>query len=281
MVPGVFAAGIHQFNVLVSQAIASTLDGGSIASLQISVRLQELVLGLFVVSVAQVILPTLASQTSDENTDGIRETLTYATRLMLFVTLPATAALIVLGEPIVRLLFESGEFDARSTALTTFALQFHAVGLLPIALSRVQQQVFFAQKDLKTPTKVAAVVALTNIVLCVVLSRTTLQHGGIALAGSLAAVLNTVLLVWLLQRQLKSLDGGFLLARAAKLTLCTGVMVGALWLLGQLWPIPADRLVLLPWVITAVVLGSATYIATAAAMKANEFGELLNAVRRR
>ena len=281
MIPGVLAAGIYQVNVFVSQLIASTLDGGSIASLQFSVRLQELVLGLFVVSVSQVILPTLAAQTTDEDMDGVRDTLAYATRLMLFVTLPSTAALIVLGEPIVRLLFETGAFDEDSTAMTVFALQFHALGLLPIALARVQQQVFFAAKDLKTPTKVAAVVAVVNIVGCVVLSRTSLEHGGIALAGSLAAVVNTGAFIVLLKGRLGDLSGRQLLSRAARLVLATSAMVGALEGLAWLWAAPDDRLVLVLWVGAAVVVGAVTYIAAAALLRANEFGQLVAAVRRR
>ncbi|MEC9071106.1 MAG: lipid II flippase MurJ, partial [Myxococcota bacterium] len=281
MVPGVFAAGVYQVNVFVSQLIASTLDGGSIASLQFSVRLQELVLGLFVVSVAQVILPTLASQTTEGDTDGVRSTLSHASRLMLYVTLPSTAALVVLGEPIVRLLFQAGEFDETSTAMTVFALQFHALGLLPIALARVQQQVFYADKDLKTPTVIAAVVALVNIVLCIVLSRTELKHGGIALAGSIAALVNTLAFVVPLRKKIGSLQGLDLFWRGLRMGGATAVMVFALIGYGLVWTAPADRLALLPWVLLACVTGGAVYIATSALLRVNEFGGLLDAVRRR
>ena len=166
MIPGIFAAGIYQINVLVSQIIASGLEGGSIASLQYSVRLQELVLGLFVVSIAQVILPTLAEHTAKDDDDAVKETLRNATGLMAFVTLPATAGLILIGPEVIALLFQYGEFDAQSTEMTAYALTFHALGLFAIAATRVFQQVFYAYKDMKTPTVAAFIVLVANIVLC-------------------------------------------------------------------------------------------------------------------
>lgn len=95
----------------VSQVIATTLDPGSVASLQFSLRLQELVLGVFAVSVATVILPAMSEQAHRGDLAGLKATLRDSVGLLGFVTLPATAGLLVLGEPIVRLLFQYGQFD--------------------------------------------------------------------------------------------------------------------------------------------------------------------------
>lgn len=282
MGPGVFAAGIYQINVFVSQLVAAGLEGGSIASLQYSVRLQELVLGLFVVSIAQVILPDLSEHTADGDDDAVKSTLGYSARLIAFVTLPATAGLILVGPDVIRLLFESGAFDADSTAQTAFALQFHAMGLLFIGQARILQQVFFAYKDLKTPTLVAAVVAVVNIGLCFALA-VPLRHGGVALAGSVAAALNTVIFLWLLRRRLGDLGLGPVFVRIAKMLVATAAMVGAVVLFDRVWPAAdvAGRWLLLVWVLAVVAVAAVSYLAACAALEVNEFSALTRGLKRR
>jgi putative peptidoglycan lipid II flippase len=282
MGPGIFAAGVYQINVFVSQLIASGLEGGSIASLQYSVRLQELVLGLFVISVAQVILPSLSEHTADGDDEAVKETLGYSARLISFVTLPATAGLIVVGPTIIRLLFQSGEFDAASTAQTAFALQFHAMGLLFIGQARILQQVFFAYKDMKTPTIVGAIVAVVNIALCYALA-VPLGNGGIALAGSVASAVNTALFVWLLRRRLGPLGLAPVFGRIARMLVATAAMVGAVVVWDLVWPAASveRRWLLLFWVLGVVVIASASYIGACALLKANEFAGIWRSLRRR
>lgn len=282
MVPGVFAAGIYQINVFVSQLIASGLPGGSIASLQYGIRLQELVLGLFVVSVAQVILPTLAEHTANRDDDGVRDTLSYATGLMGFVTLPATAGLLLVGPEIIRLLFQFGEFDANSTAMTAHALDFYALGLLPVALMRIYQQAFYAYKDLKTPTALAAVAMVVNIVGCLVLSD-PLGHGGIALAGTVAAAINTALLVWLLRRRLGRLGGLEALGRIARMAVATGLMAGFVLGLEHLWPTAgiARRWLLGVWLLVACAGAAGVYVVACRVLKVDELDQLWRSLARR
>ena len=284
MAPGVFAAGIYQINVFVSQWIASSLPGGSIASLQYSIRLQELVLGLFVVSVAQVILPTLSEQTARDDHSGVVDTLGHASQLMVWVTIPATVALMLIGEPILRLLFQFGAFDADSTSMTHQALFFHALGLLPIALSRVQSQVFFAYKDLKTPTLVAAVVMVVHVGLCYGLAVPLgMNHAGIALAGSVAALLNTVIFVPVLRRRIGALGGRSLTSFALKVSAATALMGGALWGYEQMWSAAGvqTHLGIGLWVAGAVIGGGGIYVVVCHLFGINELGELLRSMRRR
>ena len=276
MVPGVFAAGVYQINVFISQLIAASLQEGSVAALQFSIRLQELVLGLFVVSVAQVALPTLSEHTAANNTKAVKDTLRYTTRLMAYVTLPATAGLILVGVPVVRLLFEFGEFDANSTAMTSFALVFHATGLFAIASTRVTQQVLYAYKDLKTPTIIAAIVTALNIALCLILAG-PLAHGGIALAGSVAAAFNAVLLLWVLKRRLGDLGFRLLGAPLLKYGIATGVMTGCVLAIQSLWPHESitHRLTLAGWVALVVVVAVAVYMIACRLMGVDELKGLL------
>ncbi len=200
-VPGIFSAGIYQINVTVAQVIATSLDPGSVAALQYSLRMQELVLGVFAVSVATVILPTMSEQVHQKNFTGLKDTLRFSVGLLGFVTIPASVGLMLLATPIIRMLFEYGRFDAMSTQMTVIALYFHAAGVFFIALNRNVVQVFYAMGDLKTPTWIAAIVMVLHLGLCYALVI-PFSHGGVAAAGSLSAVFNVVLLHQVLRRRI-------------------------------------------------------------------------------
>jgi putative peptidoglycan lipid II flippase len=280
--PGVFAAGIYQINVLVAQFIASTLAEGAVSSLQFSLRLQELVLGLFAISVSTVILPVMSDQVVEKDHEGLKDTLRFSTAIIAFVTIPASIGLFLLAVPIVRLLFEFGEFDSTSTQLTAFALYFHAVGIFVIAWNRIVTQVFYAMRDLKTPTLVAAGIMILHAALCVVLSG-PLAHGGIALAGGIAAAVNVAILWWLLRRQIGSLGSGTLMKSLSKVVLSSTIM-GCILYIGIRWTGIEEitqRLHLGLTLVGLVALSLAAFIATAVALKSKELKEVWQLIRRR
>lgn len=284
MVPGIFAAGIYQFNVFFAQVIAASLEEGSVSSLQYSLRLQELVLGVFVVSIAQVILPSMSEHTAKKDDLGLADTIDYATRLIAFVTLPATMLLGLLGPYIVEALFQFGAFSQESTDKTAAALTFHALGLFFIGQARVLSQAFFAQKDLKTPTVIALVDAFINIALCIVFSQ-FMGHAGIALASTLAAIANSALLHFFLARRLAQ-HGGLrlyiLLRRLAAIGLATVAMAGVVVVYGLLLPPTGlSRLMLFMWLGGALAVAGATFLFLASELHINELSTLIKAVARR
>jgi putative peptidoglycan lipid II flippase len=279
------AGGIYQIQVFVSQIIASGLEEGRISALQYSVRLQELVLGVFVVSITTVILPTLSAQISDEGdqSQSAAKTLTFTGNLLALVTLPATVGLILLGPAIIRLLFQYGEFGVESAALVYWALIFHAAGLFPIALSRNVMQVFYAQKDLKTPMLVAAFVLVVHIVLCIVLSK-PMDHGGIALSGSIGAFLTVGILIFILQRR------GFRIVHAAALSsllrcvMATGLLFGAVWLCVDLMALDdpnQGRLLLGLGIAGTIVVSTSTYVAGLLILKHPEASSAFRTIKRK
>lgn len=286
MGPGVFAAGIYQINVFVSQLLASRLHEGSIASLQYSVRLQELVLGLFIVSLTTVILPTLSGQIVDDDHEGARDTLHFSLGMLGLVTVPATVALILLGGPLVRLLFQHGAFDEASTRMTAWALLFHALGLYPIAVGRVLQQAFFAMKDQRTPMLVSAVSMVVNVGLCLALPPLMAEsgaHGGIAAAGAVAALVNGVILVWLLRDRIGRLDWPRVGLSLVRIGLATGVMAGALVGLSHVLDMDAasGRLVLAGKLAVVGLVSIAAFGGAALLLRCPEIRELGGILRRR
>ncbi len=281
-IPGVFAAGIYQINVLVAQFVATTLQEGSVASLQYSLRLQELVLGLFAISVTTVILPIMSDQVVEEDHGGLKDTLGFATGIVGFVTIPASVGLVLLATPVVQALFQFGAFDANSTQMTVFALYFHAIGIFFIAWSRIVTQVFYAMKDLKTPTFVAGGVMLLHAALCFVLAE-PLAQGGIALAGGVAAAVNGVALWWLLRGKIGILGTRSILVSLGKSVVGASIMGVAIWAALPYLPLTTEdpRWLQLVSLLGVVVVGCVLYGISAKMMGCSELDDLVDLVRRR
>ncbi len=227
LVPTLFGAGVYQVNVLVSQAIAWGLGDGAVSSLQYSSRLLELTLGVFAVALSTVVLPSLASDAAARAYDRVHATVLYALRLTCFICLPMTAALMLLSTSTASLLFERGAYSAHSSAMTGSALTFHMIGLTHIALGRVFVPVFYAFKDTRTPVAIAFVSMVVNIALCYLLAP-ALSHAGIALANSAAALVQTLLLTWLMQRHTGPISDPATTRSIALSFVATAVMIAAL-----------------------------------------------------
>jgi putative peptidoglycan lipid II flippase len=238
------------------------------------------------------VFPTLAAQTARDRLDEMTGTLAAALRVILYLTVPASAGLIVLGEPIVRALLERGEFGTASTALTVVALRFYAIGLLGQATVEIVTRAFYALHDTRTPVAVAAIAMASNLLLALLLRPQLgllaplvprLGHGGLALALSLASLLEAVLLVWLVRRRLHGLDESRLVLSA--LRSLAGAAVLALALAAVAGPI--ERLVeasgqveRLAIVAAAVGLGASVYLAATLALRSEEPRQLLGLARR-
>ncbi len=282
-VPGIFSAGIYQINVVIAQVIAAGLGEGAVASLQYSLRLQELVLGVFAVSVATVMLPTLSEQVHKANWPAVKETLRFSIGLLAFITIPATVGLMLLATPIVRVLYQYGRFDETSTDLTVWALYFHTAGIFFIAMQRNVVQVFYAMKDLKTPTVIAAIVMVVNVVLCYVLSGPgDMAQGGIAAAGSIAAVVNVALLYVILRRRIGLLGTRALarsLSRTAGATAVMGGVVIVPLALGAFDGVRGAALALrlIPTIAAAIV----AFFVAARMLRCEEMTEFVAMARRR
>jgi len=281
LVPTLFGAGVYQVNVMISQAIAWGLGGGAVSSLQYSSRLLELTLGVFAVAISTVVLPSLSRDAAANRLDEVRDTVLYAVRLCCFVCFPMLVGLLLLREETVSLLFERGAYSATSTQMTSYALAFHLMGLVHIALARIFVPVFYAFKDTKTPVLVAFASMVLNIALCYGLAG-PLHHGGIALANTASAFLQTMVLTVLLRRHTGPLSDtvtGPSILRSGIGTVTMGaVVIGA----GR-YLIPAGSSgtgLLFPYT-TVVVLAVASYVTVALVTRHPEFYEVLGILRRR
>src|SRR6266446_3293592 len=200
MGPGVLGAGVTQLNLVISTALASLLPSGSVSYLYYADRLNQLPLGVVGIAVGTAILPSLSRQVQTGDIAGAAATQNRGLELALLLTLPAAAALMVLAQPILSVLFERGAFGPAEAAATAAALSAYAVGLPAFVLVKVLAPGFFAQKDTATPVKIAVAAMATNLVLTLALMQ-FLAHVGVAIALSAAGWLQAVSLLVLLARR--------------------------------------------------------------------------------
>ncbi|MBI2460356.1 MAG: murein biosynthesis integral membrane protein MurJ [Candidatus Rokubacteria bacterium] len=259
MVPTVFGLAVTQLNIFVDTVIASVLGAGRVSWLYYADRVVEFPLGVFGIAIATAALPTMAEQAARRDPTALRRTLAFALRLGGFITLPATVGLLVLREPIVRVLFQRGEFTAQDTAATAWALGFYALGLSAFAGVKIGAQVFYALGDTRTPVKVGIAAMVLNSLLAVGLALfSPLAHGGLALASSGSATFHAGMLLWLLSRRLGPLRDPAWRPSLGRTGLATLILAAGLVAIWWVWPAHASRgleALLLALVIVAAGLG--------------------------
>jgi putative peptidoglycan lipid II flippase len=223
MMPAVLGGAAYHLNILVGTMLASLLAEGSVSYLYFADRLVEFPLGVAAMAAATAVLPSLARDAAAGDLRAQRETLEYALRLVTFATIPAAAGLMLLGEPIVELLFARGEFSAADARLTVQAVSYYALGLWAVSAVRIVVAAFFAMQDSKTPVRAGVLSIMANLLLGLALMR-PLAHGGLALATSLASVLNLLLLVAALHRKLGGLNWRAIVRCLVRSLLSAGLM---------------------------------------------------------
>ncbi len=200
MLPVALGAGVYQISLVIDTVIASLLPTGSISYLFYADRVNQLPLGVIGVAVGTALLPLLSRQVRAGDEAAARHSQNRAIELSLLLTLPAAAALVVIAEPVIRVLFERGAFGPAETAATAAALAVFATGLPAYVLVKALAPGFFAREDTATPVKISVVCLLVNLVLNLIL-MVPLKHVGIATATSVASWLNAALLAYVLHRR--------------------------------------------------------------------------------
>ncbi|MFP4477189.1 MAG: murein biosynthesis integral membrane protein MurJ [Desulfatibacillaceae bacterium] len=280
MGPTVLGAATYQINILVGTLLASLLAEGSVSYLYYADRLVQFPLGIFGIALATAALPTIARQAARGDDGGVGESFSYAVRLALFISVPATVGLIVLRVPIVALLFERGEFDPLATRQTAVALVYYALGLCSFSAVRIVVNVFYALQDTATPVRVSIISLAANMVLSLALMG-PLAHGGLALATTLASTLNLLLLMINLKGRLGSLFGRDIMASLLKTAAGSAVMGGAVWLLAGWLPTGSGTLERLGVVAVCMTVGGVVYAGAALAFRSPELIDMANVVRKK
>jgi putative peptidoglycan lipid II flippase len=234
MIPGTIGVAAFQINVLVTQTIAFWVGPHIVASFNYAVRLMELPQGMFGISLATFLLPTLSALALEKNYLEYRVTLRHGISTLLFANLIAAILLVVLAEPIVRLLFERGAFTAASTDRASLALICLAPGLVAFSTVNILARAFFALGDTRTPMKISLACLTLNLLLAAALV-VPLRQGGLGIANTLTSVCNAGLLMFALRKKLGRLELAPLRATFLPLGMA-GLLAGLVaWQGWQLW----------------------------------------------
>ncbi|MDD5491863.1 MAG: murein biosynthesis integral membrane protein MurJ [bacterium] len=256
VIPVAVGSGVRQLNVLVDQVCASFLQDGSIMALYYANRLYQLPLALFGISVATVALPAMSQAAAKQDLPQLKQTFSLSLRMIMFTLVPSTIGLIILGQPIIKLLFEHGSFNTQGTALTAFALAFYSLGLVFFAGAKIGASAFYALQDTKTPVKIAIAAMVLNAILNIILMQ-FLNVGGLALATSISAAFNMAALIYILRKRIGALGVRQIWASMQKVLLA-GAAMGVVCYLAQ------------KWIIIALVIGFVVYIGMAYVLKIEE-----------
>lgn len=201
VLPVTVGLSISQTYILIDRYLASGLVEGSISALNYANRLIQMPVGLFVTAVGTAVFPSLTRLSAGKDLPGLAAGVRRALELVVLVCLPAAVTFAVLPGPLVTLFYQRGAFDERATAMTAAALFFYSFGLLGQAAEFILARGFFALQDTRTPVVLSALAVGVNLALSLALVG-PMQHAGLALANSVAALTNAGLLAVFLHRRL-------------------------------------------------------------------------------
>lgn len=223
LVPTVLGAAVCHLNIFVATLFASFLTVGSISYLYYAERLIQFPLGLFGSAIGTSVLPQLTRQSALQDWQDFRQQVVEAMELIWFLTIPAAAGLWVIRTPLVHLLFQRGEFNEIATRMTAEALGYFALGLWAVAGFRVLVGAWYALDGAYVTVWAGVGALVVNVILSVLLVG-PLGPSGLALAVSIAAIANVLLLMLLLSKRLGGIQGGRLLLSGGRCLFASFVM---------------------------------------------------------
>ena len=276
MVPRIIGAGVVQLNFVANTIIGLSLGAGSASALTWAFTIMLMPQAAIAQSAGTASLPTLSAQVELGQSEQFKQTLAGIIRVMLLLALPATVGLILLRVPIIRVLYERGSFDSSSTQMVAWALLWYAVGLTGHSLVEVLSRAFYAMHDTKTPVIVGVLAMTGNILLSLLFAWGFgeigwLPLGGLALANSLATAVECLVLLEILRKRLKGLEGRQILITSLQALLSSVVMGLALFGWMTLFGDRNKYIVL----VGGVIIGLLGYVAMMFLMKVPELQTII------
>ncbi|MDD4310309.1 MAG: murein biosynthesis integral membrane protein MurJ [Candidatus Cloacimonetes bacterium] len=228
-VPSMIGIGIREINLVADTLMASFLPIGSITALGFGNRLMQLPLGIFAISAGTAVLPLYSRHVSNKDFNQLSDSMRFTALSLVYIMLPITVLIIALGKDFVIILFKSGAFDARAVTMTSQALLFYSLGLVFYSLNQTVTPLFYANKDTKTPVRIAAFMVALNICLNLILMQ-FMAHRGLALSTSLTAMTNYFVLLYFIHKKLPGISfKGILLNVIKTLGICFVLYVGIMY----------------------------------------------------
>ncbi len=282
MLPAILGAGVGTINVFVGTILASLLPSGSVTYLFYADRIVEFPLGIFAIAIGTAALPSFSKHVAAGQMDELKSGISFSLRLMLFLTIPAMVAIMALNLPIISVLFQRGAFDSQATIYTGQALFCYALGLWAFAMLRVFVSAFYSLQDSKWPMKAAIITLIVNVLASLALMY-PLKHNGIALAGSLSAAVNVLILAVVLKRKIGAYFDRAFYKAILKIIASSVVMLAAIGLIEYFmpWDTGAGFKTRLIYLTSTVIAGAATFFISAYMLKSPEIHSIVGKIKRR
>ncbi len=295
MAPAILGTSAVQINVLVNLAFVSSIDGGR-SWLSYAFRLMQFPIGVFGVAIGTASIPVLSRMASEGKFNDFRKTLSSSLNLVFLMTLPSACGLIILGEPIIRLLYSRGAFKESDVPMTAYALAGYSIGLTGYAAIKILSPAFYALDDAKTPMIIAvcsiAVNALASFLFRNWLSNFGVSpeypsgygHVGVALATSSVALVNFFALALMMRKRIGRIDGRAIISAFMRIAIASAVMsvicyfsyhflVNQFGISGFIYKIIEA--------FVPIVLGGIVFILMAKILRINEINKLFNSLARK
>ena len=271
MGPALFGIAVYQLNIFISTIIASYLPEGSVSYLYYADRFFQLPLGIFVISMATALLPTMSEQVSMGRLDSMRDSIAFSIKVMSFITIPAAAGLFALSVPLFSLFFQRGEFDYDTTLKSASALRYFAAGLWAIGCVKIVVPAFYAMQDMKTPVWAAFAAFISNVIFSLLLMG-PLLHGGLALATSLSSLINLVVLMFVVRERIGRIVDRAMLSSLMKslISSCATAIIASHVSGFADWTIDGINMEKIVVISAAIAAGVATYIVSSFLLRSDE-----------
>ncbi|MEJ2690652.1 MAG: murein biosynthesis integral membrane protein MurJ [Deltaproteobacteria bacterium] len=283
MIPAIVGLSATQLNIFINTFFASSCVQGSVSWLNYAFRLVQFPIGVFGVAVSIATLPVISRYAAVKNIQAIRETYASAMLMGFCLTLPASVGLIVLAEPIIRLIFQHGAFSAFATAKTAEALLFYSIGLFAYSAVKIMVPVFYALDNTRYPVIASFLAVITNVVI-ILLSLHSLQHRAIALATSCSMIGSFSFLSVVLYRKLEGYSISHLGRGTLKIGLACAVMgIYLVWLKKTVLPAGGSfgLLHLGLWLLFCIGSSAVLYGVTLHFLGLDEFTDVSRKIRER
>jgi putative peptidoglycan lipid II flippase len=228
MAPATLGVAAVQINVVINSSFASLISDGAISWLSYAFRLMQLPIGVFGVAIGTTTLTEMSHDVAGHDWDRLRANLQRGLRMVLFLTVPSTVGLALLGVPIIRLIYEHGRFSHHATVETARALSGYALGLVAYAAIKVVAPAFYALKRTRVPL-IASVTAVAANLIWNALTFRRFGHVGLAVGTSIAALVNAGVLTFAFQRQIGGFMTRALLVPFGKILVAAAAMAAAVW----------------------------------------------------
>jgi putative peptidoglycan lipid II flippase len=282
MLPVTISLGLINFNFLISAMIGSLVSEEAPAAIEKAFRIYQLPQGIFSVAVATVLFPTLARFASRGAIDDLRGTLANGMRLILFVLVPAAVAILALSEPIIRLVYQRGEFGPEATTLVATALFWFAFSLPTNGLYLLQTRTFFGLQRPWMATKLAGLDLIVSTVASLALYK-PFGIGGIVAGTGIGTTVAMAAQVVILRRELGGLELNRLLAAFVRILIASAVLAGVSYLIWDLLDaeLGSDLLGQIISLGVGLTVGGAAYLLAARLLRMPELEQIMRLVRRR